>query len=197
MPTNNPEESKRYREKHKVDLKKRKHAEYLKHADVYKARAKRNRQTELSTSEGSTRHHERKKKTDRKFRSTPHRNAWKAQYMRKYRSEHRAQFAEYERRRTALKYGVTYEKVDYLAIYNASPRCFYCGEPLNLNETQFDHAIPLNRGGSHTAENIRVSCASCNLSKHDKTPEEYEIYKLTGMVEPGRHTFSPPSPVLK
>ena len=57
------------------------------------------------------------------------------------------------------------EKIDYSLIYNNSPFCFYCDKPLSINEVEFDHYIPLSRGGSHTADNIRVSCMTCNRRK--------------------------------
>lgn len=50
-------------------------------------------------------------------------------------------------------------------------RCAYCGNtdgPFHLN-----HIIPWARGGDHSLENLTISCASCNLSKGSRTPEEW------------------------
>lgn len=49
--------------------------------------------------------------------------------------------------------------------------CAYCGDtegPFHL-----DHIIPWSRGGDHSLGNLTISCATCNLSKGDKTPEEW------------------------
>jgi 5-methylcytosine-specific restriction endonuclease McrA len=49
--------------------------------------------------------------------------------------------------------------------------CQYCGDtegPFHL-----DHVFPWSRGGTHTADNLTVSCAPCNWSKGSKTVEEW------------------------
>ena len=55
----------------------------------------------------------------------------------------------------------------------ANGRCLYCGIKIELDEMHADHFIPLVKGGSNLRENIVCSCASCNLSKHDKMPEDF------------------------
>lgn len=50
-------------------------------------------------------------------------------------------------------------------------KCVYCdsGEgPFHL-----DHVVPVSRGGSNSIDNLVVACAACNLSKGDRTPEEW------------------------
>lgn len=54
-------------------------------------------------------------------------------------------------------------------------RCFYCKEPLN-GAGEFDHKIPVSRGGSNHAENIALACRTCNRDKRDKTSEEFFIW---------------------
>jgi HNH endonuclease len=49
--------------------------------------------------------------------------------------------------------------------------CTYCGsstQPLHC-----DHVVPASRGGSSEAINLTTACKPCNLSKHDRTPEEW------------------------
>lgn len=58
-----------------------------------------------------------------------------------------------------------YERIDFLSIYKNHPLCFYCGAPLKLSEVEFDHFIPIAKGGPHVADNIRVSCVTCNRRK--------------------------------
>ncbi|MDD5593708.1 MAG: HNH endonuclease [Candidatus Margulisbacteria bacterium] len=48
-------------------------------------------------------------------------------------------------------------------------QCQLCGRVLMDNEIEFDHIIPLSKGGSSEENNIRVTCLECNRSKSDKT----------------------------
>jgi hypothetical protein len=50
--------------------------------------------------------------------------------------------------------------------------CQYC----NAKDAKLhcDHVIPLSRGGSNDLENLVAACASCNLSKHNKTLSEWK-----------------------
>ena len=43
-------------------------------------------------------------------------------------------------------------------------RCVQCG---SQDELQFDHIIPVARGGSSTIENIQILCGECNRQKSD------------------------------
>lgn len=38
----------------------------------------------------------------------------------------------------------------------------------SLADLHFDHVVPLAKGGTHTADNIRPAHALCNLRKSDK-----------------------------
>ena len=52
--------------------------------------------------------------------------------------------------------------------------CQICGKHLLDNEIEFDHIIPLSKGGSTEEHNIRVTCFECNRSKSSKIPEHIE-----------------------
>lgn len=51
-----------------------------------------------------------------------------------------------------------------------SDHCAYCdtGEFEHL-----DHYVPVSQGGPHTLENVRPSCAKCNLAKWSSDPLEF------------------------
>jgi len=55
--------------------------------------------------------------------------------------------------------------------------CPYCGIQIGMIYDSIvmhiDHIIPLSRGGTNLIENLEPICVTCNLSKHDKTKEEY------------------------
>ncbi|MFC1924581.1 HNH endonuclease [Chloroflexota bacterium] len=49
-----------------------------------------------------------------------------------------------------------------------SNQCQICGKTLKDKEIEFDHTIPLSKGGSSEENNIRVICSDCNRSKSNK-----------------------------
>jgi HNH endonuclease len=46
--------------------------------------------------------------------------------------------------------------------------CQHCGEHLSDNEVEFDHKIPISKGGSSEEHNVRLTCFECNRDKSDK-----------------------------
>jgi len=58
--------------------------------------------------------------------------------------------------------------------------CYYCGCHItNGKRLHLDHLLPLTRGGDHTKANLVPACMFDNLTKHDRTPDEYTEYLTT------------------
>lgn len=51
-------------------------------------------------------------------------------------------------------------------------RCWWCGEDCK-DRYHIDHLVPLSRGGHNGPGNIVIACPHCNLSKHDRLPDEW------------------------
>lgn len=84
------------------------------------------------------------------------------------------QGVEHEMRRYALKCGSQVGPVDYAAILaEFGMVCHICGGDIaTRRELNFDHVIPLTRGGPHVQENIKPSHKRCNQQKCNKLPSE-------------------------
>lgn len=49
--------------------------------------------------------------------------------------------------------------------------CQLCHQPVRDNEVEFDHLIPVARGGPVSVENLRLLCRACNRHKCDSLAE--------------------------
>lgn len=59
---------------------------------------------------------------------------------------------------------------EWMASIKSRPtaRCYYCDSVIPSSAVHFDHIVSLKRGGSHSVDNLCVSCAPCNLSKRER-----------------------------
>lgn len=79
-------------------------------------------------------------------------------------------------RRAALKGAATVEPVSYAAILARDGYvCHLCGTDVAPGDVNFDHVIPLSRGGAHSEENIKVAHSLCNRRKGAKTVAEFRV----------------------
>jgi 5-methylcytosine-specific restriction endonuclease McrA len=143
-----PEAELRYRQRHPERIKQRSRAWYLANKEKVKARA----------AKWASENRERRKEIGRK---SYHAYPEKARALR-------------DRRRALLAsasgcYTAQDVKIQLKLQRN---RCYWCGTRLGT-DYHIDHVIPLCRGGSNGRENIVISCASCNLRKNKKMPEEF------------------------
>lgn len=97
-----------------------------------------------------------------------------------YKTNNRQRYLETSRaranRRRALKNNAlgTFTVDDLQVLYQEqSGCCAYCG--INLHHKyDVDHIHPISRGGSNWPDNLALACETCNASKSDKTPEEWQ-----------------------
>jgi 5-methylcytosine-specific restriction endonuclease McrA len=104
----------------------------------------------------------------------------KKKYLREWKRENCHRTRHYHNKRRAAKRGnLTQEDADRIAaLYGLSQHwehvaCYLCGRWTSPDDRHIDHILPLARGGGETIDNLAVACAHCNLSKGDKTPDEY------------------------
>jgi 5-methylcytosine-specific restriction endonuclease McrA len=102
----------------------------------------------------------------------------KQQWREANRKKVRAMSLQAIHRRRARLYnnGGSHTAEDIQRLYeNQKGCCAYCGNILvkGKRKTHIDHVRPLVQGGSNSIENIAIACAKCNLSKGDRTPEEW------------------------
>lgn len=94
--------------------------------------------------------------------------------------EYRSRKLAANRRRRARKSGArgSHTGADILRQYETQRgRCYYCGVELASVKPHVDHVIPLDQGGSDSPENLVIACRFCNLSKHNRTPEQWGWYQ--------------------
>ena len=59
-------------------------------------------------------------------------------------------------------------------LIDRSKKCYWCEKKIG-KLYHIDHVIPLASGGSHTIDNIVISCPSCNLRKSNKDPYQFAL----------------------
>lgn len=59
-------------------------------------------------------------------------------------------------------------KVKMRVVRRDNYTCQVCGKHLKDDEVEFDHIIPISKGGSSEEHNIRLTCFDCNRDKHDR-----------------------------
>lgn len=69
----------------------------------------------------------------------------------------------------------TINKLSLIELMNRqNNKCYYCNTDLDITKkfsVHLDHFIPINKGGTHSINNVVWSCKKCNLSKHSKYPD--------------------------
>jgi 5-methylcytosine-specific restriction endonuclease McrA len=124
---------------------------------------------------------------DKKWRQENQEKCLKHQRRRQRSPEHREKARERERRtgsgaarqakRRAQIAGTKTENISREDIIERDgAACYLCGRELSLSEATLEHVIPIARGGSHTADNLRIACMFCNQRKGAKLLSELSWY---------------------
>lgn len=78
------------------------------------------------------------------------------------------------KRKLAIKNGISTSEI--MKHTNSIKNCYWCKCKIDKtikNGFHIDHYIPLSKGGTHTLENIVISCPSCNILKSNKDPYKF------------------------
>lgn len=64
---------------------------------------------------------------------------------------------------------------DVINKFGENPVCYLTGKEIDIYSPrtyQFDHKIPVSKGGDNSLENLGIATSQANKCKHDLTPEE-------------------------
>lgn len=116
----------------------------------------------------------------------PHRIEKRQKYIKNYKRNNPDKMYANDQKRRARKRAAPYELVNRQSIIERdNSTCYlWCGRKLLPNEITLDHVIPLARGGTHTADNLRVACGPCNFRKWKRTPEELGFQNVSKTTVP-------------
>ena len=64
------------------------------------------------------------------------------------------------------------------AFARANNSCSYCEKPLAWEEIEWDHVVPISRGGAHSIGNLVPSCNRCNRNKAWKFVMEWRLKRV-------------------
>lgn len=96
-------------------------------------------------------------------------SVWEKASKRKRRALMPDVFKELGARRRARQKETEVERIDFGKILReANGVCGICRKPFDLFGIEFDHIVPLARGGTHTRENIQATHSRCNRVKGAK-----------------------------
>ncbi len=104
---------------------------------------------------------------NKKYNNLQHGMSYTSEYNRARHSKRKAQ---------KLQNGGSHTAEEILCLREKQcNKCYYC--KINLIEWHQDHKTPFARGGTDNIDNIVISCPRCNLSKGDKTEEEFYTFR--------------------
>lgn len=80
------------------------------------------------------------------------------------------------KRKAIIKNGdVTTQQLKEL--YQNTKNCYWCDCKLEKGNIHLDHYVALSKGGTHSINNLVLSCPTCNMQKYNKDPIEFAKQK--------------------
>lgn len=99
------------------------------------------------------------------------------EWTRRHPERNRTMRAEIAHRRRARMAGLPSEDIDLVALLVEHGRwCYLCEREISLVEMlEFDHVVPIARGGGHVVGNVRPTPRHCNRRKSDRLIAELPL----------------------
>lgn len=163
------EYARRYAEEHREEIQEQRKKYFSNNRDKIRKKSKQRYDDNRDVINAKSRQHNKKYYRKNKQRIA----AYKSQHFR----DHREDYSKCRHKRRAIMRNAVVGDVGKIATWEAKWRgqkrvtCHWCRKRIKPQEAHVDHVVPISKGGPHALENLCVSCASCNHSKHAKLPE--------------------------
>ena len=155
-------------------------------ADGYRAQCKPCRNSFMAGYYDANRDSRKAYEQDRRTNQAEHMRALDMARYERHKEKRIALASEHVKIRRARLAGVeTDAKVTVPALRKIhGEACCYCGVQMSFvrrrrgdgiapNRATLEHVLPISRGGAHTFDNTILACHRCNVSKNNKTAEEW------------------------
>ena len=89
------------------------------------------------------------------------------------KKQFRDKIYDFKKRNKNMKQNFTIE--DIINKFGNNPKCYLTGEEIDIykpSSYEFDHIIPVSRGGDNSLDNLQIAIKKANQSKRDMTPDE-------------------------
>jgi 5-methylcytosine-specific restriction endonuclease McrA len=106
------------------------------------------------------------------YEKSPSRIAYKKKYLAENLPEYARRRATRRARELNADVRLVEDKDKAAILRHYRGCCAYCGEPLS-GRMEWDHVIPLAKGGRHSIGNLVPTCVPCNRSKSHKILAEW------------------------
>lgn len=94
-------------------------------------------------------------------------------YLRQWRKKNPQSVLKDRNIRQNIKTNIV-QKIDIDLLYDIFNGCCYlCGKEVDFDKFHLEHIQPVSKGGTHTYSNLAIACSECNLSKKDRTLNEF------------------------
>jgi 5-methylcytosine-specific restriction endonuclease McrA len=109
--------------------------------------------------------------------------ACKRKIDKEYQANNRERARERAKHRKALNENIGYvnEHHQYRErlLNDQHGKCYFGGEHITIDTIEIDHLIPVSKGGTNEYKNLVGCCYFCNREKHNKTEDEYRLWRET------------------